>query len=112
MKKAVVWSGCGALVLSLLVGSAGAFPQFKKEFDAMYPNQAENSGTLKCNLCHAGESKKMRNPYGQALDKLLSKDDTKNADKIREALKAVEPEKAPSGETFGDRIKAGKAPCG
>ena len=65
----------------------------------------------KCNICHEGKSKKDKNAYGKLLDKLLDrKKDAKNPEKIRQALAAVESEKSPSGETYGELIKEGKLP--
>ena len=55
--------------------------------------------------------KKDKNAYGELLDKLLDrKKDAKNPEKIRQALAAVESEKSPSGETYGDLLKEGKLP--
>ena len=65
----------------------------------------------KCNSGHEGKSKKDKNAYGELLDKLLDrKKDAKNPEKIRQALAAVESEKSPSGETYGDLLKEGKLP--
>lgn len=66
-----------------------------------------------------GKKKKDRNDYGKALIKLgLTGDNykAKKADKeafakeIAEVLEKVLKEKSAGGETFGDRIKAGKLP--
>lgn len=74
---------------------------------------------VKCNLCHEGKSKKDRNAYGVAVDKLLDKaeivalmkeDKDKGTETILAALVKVEAEKSPSGETYGDLLKAGKLP--
>jgi hypothetical protein len=66
-------------------------------------------GKTNCNICHVGTDKKQRNDYGMAIDKLLSKDDMKDAEKIEQSLVKVEGEK--SGDTtFGVLIKEGKLP--
>lgn len=74
---------------------------------------------VKCNLCHEGKSKKDRNAYGAAMDKLVDKaeivallkeDKDKGEKTITEALVKLEAEKSPSGETFGELLKAGKLP--
>ncbi len=71
--------------------------------------------TAKCNVCHAGSSKKDRNAYGNALADLLDKkEDAKNPEKIRQALEKVagmpsDPAKADS-PTFGALIEQGKLP--
>jgi hypothetical protein len=119
MKKPFVIALSGLLVLAMYAATH-AFPQFKAEFDAMYVKEgtplAAKVAEVKCNVCHEGTSKKMRNVYGQALDKLLDKDDMKDPDKIRAALKTVEAMKVDpknsSSPTFGELIKAGKLPAG
>lgn len=68
-----------------------------------------------CSVCHVkGEEKKVRNTYGAALAKILTKADTKNAKKIQDALDTVAGEKSdpnnPDSATFGELIKAGKLP--
>ncbi|MFN3148789.1 hypothetical protein [Bremerella sp.] len=75
----------------------------------------------KCNLCHGGKSKKIRNEYGVALGELLDKDDygtkrrKEEPEKVQEelfaALDKVAKEKSKSGETFGEKIAAGKLPA-
>ncbi|GAA4438868.1 hypothetical protein [Bremerella cremea] len=75
----------------------------------------------KCALCHGAKSKKVRNEYGVALDELLDKGDfsasrrKEEPEKVQEelfaALEKVEMTKSKSGETFGEKIKAGKLPA-
>ena len=101
------------------------FPQFNSGFRKLYLNDdtSEEFKTVvkkaKCGLCHDDTKKKedgtanrkFRNPYGEALDKLLSKDDKKNKEKIRASLEKVAGEKAAgSDETFGERIKNEQLP--
>ncbi|MHC2070705.1 hypothetical protein ACYFX5_24805 [Bremerella sp. T1] len=82
---------------------------------------AEVVKEAKCNLCHGGKSKKIRNEYGVALGKLLDKSDystkrrKEEPEKVQEelfaALDKVAEEKSKSGDTFGEKIKAGKLPA-
>ena len=113
---------CLLALVSLIwcTSTATARPPYKKEFDATYKESkiADAAKKAKCNNCHYGKKKTMRNDYGKALSKHLSKklynklkgNKPKLAETVREALKKVLTEKSSSGETFGDRIKAGKLP--
>lgn len=99
--------------------------QFRTEFKKRYVKQdsqdpkdkafAELVEKAACNVCHLGDDKTKRNPYGQALDKLLDrKTDARDKDKIQKALETVEEEKLdpkdPKSVTFGERIKRGELP--
>ncbi|MBM4003097.1 MAG: hypothetical protein FJ295_07370 [Planctomycetes bacterium] len=110
-------------VLVALSGPAWAIPPFKKGFDDVYGKNADikkASDEAKCNVCHFGMSKKMKNDYGKALAELLKKDKFKEdrikaepdavKKEIEEALKKVEDQKSKDGEKFGDRLKANKLP--
>jgi hypothetical protein len=103
-----------AAVMAVDTPSADAFPAFKIAFDKKYMVEGSAlhtalEGKTNCNICHVGTDKKQRNDYGKALDKLLSKDDMKDAEKIQQSLEKVEAEK--NGETtFGSLIKEGKLP--
>jgi hypothetical protein len=117
MKKAVVLvlAVAGVASLGLDVRQAEAFPPFKVAFDKMYMTEGSAmhkalEGKSNCNVCHLGtKDKKKRNEYGVALDKLLSKDDAKQPEKIAAALAKVESEKS-GDKTFGELIKEGKLP--
>lgn len=119
MKKAVVFvfavAVAGLASLGPGVRQAEAFPPFKVAFDKMYMTEGSAihkalEGKSNCNLCHVGtKDKKTRNDYGVALDKLVTKEDAKNPEKIREALAKIETEKA-GDTTFGQLIKDGKLP--
>jgi hypothetical protein len=129
MKKlfALVLCGCVALgLVALGPNSAEAIPQFKKEFENVYVKKdstdpkekalADAVDKVKCNVCHAGKSKKDMNAYGKALSELLDKKaDKNNVEKIRQSLEKVGgmPSDAanPNSPTFGDRIKNGELPC-
>lgn len=106
----------GAALFSLLLLSgehASARPQYKKPFEAAYPDLVKKHGTngkLSCAVCHPVKDKKKRNDYGVALTKALGKKSEKDAAKIKAALKKVESEKNADGKTYGELIKAGELP--
>jgi len=109
------------------VRSANGYLTFSRVFVKKYTGDksTDNQKALekefkrvKCSVCHdprPGEdgkvTKKNRNPYGQALNKLLTKKDQKDEAKILEALTKVENEKAQDiDKTFGEQLSAGKLP--
>ena len=120
MKRFGAFCLLAAVALVWSTSTARARPQYKKEFDAVYKDSkiAAAAKEAKCNNCHYGKSKKNRNDYGKALSKHLSKkvynelkkDKPALAKKVRESLQAVLKEKSSSGDTFGERIEAGKLP--
>ncbi len=129
MKKLCLTLFAGSLACAVLygaqTGSALAIKPFETEFKAVYykpdgsPAEKALAGAIdgaKCNVCHMGTSKKMRNAYGEALDKLLDKmADKDKPDVIKKALETVAAQKTgadASAPTFGDLLKAGKLPGG
>lgn len=105
--------------------TVSAVTQFRNEFRKRYVKQGSDDPKDKvfaelvekagCNVCHLGDDKEKRNPYGQALDKLLDrKTDARDKEKIQKALEAAEKEKLdpkdPKSVTFGERIKKGELP--
>lgn len=129
MSKVVLRSVCplaGALSLLWLMGSlAVAMKPFHDEFVAKYvkPDStekkekafAEAAQAAKCNICHQGKTKTVRNIYGRALGRFLSEDDAESKEKVRAALDKAAQVKInpddPRSPTFGDLIKAGKLPA-
>jgi hypothetical protein len=130
MKKMFTLLPAAAVVVGLFcyatVESVRAIPPFKKEFDNKYvkkdssdPNEkalAEAVEKVKCNVCHKGKDKKMRNAYGEELAKLLDKKaDAKNPEKIQQALDKVAALPSnpsdPKSPTYGDLLKEGKLPA-
>lgn len=126
MRKLVVTTLMLTLAMGILGTSAQAIPPFNKEFLKLYVESAKDSPfakeveKVKCNTCHEGTNKKMKNEYGVAVGKLLKKADF-GPDKLKEdpegtakaivdALKKVESEKSKDGMTFGEKIKSGKLP--
>jgi cytochrome c2 len=128
MKKAIC-----ALLAALFAGSASLFPMshaqadpaFKKGFETLYVKTdstdpkdvalAEAVKKAKCNICHMGKSKKMRNAYGEELAQLLDrKKDRKDTAKIEEAIKKVGEMKSDknneSSPTFAELIAQGRLP--
>lgn len=108
-----------ALACGASARPAWAIKQFQDEFKELYVKEgsplAAEVERVKCNLCHAGTSKKERNAYGQALDERLDKKaDKDDKEKIRKMLEEVaalpsDPAK-PGSPTFGALIKEGKLP--
>jgi hypothetical protein len=100
-------------------------PPFNKEWLAKYKEGNSNSSfveavdTAKCNVCHEGTSKKMKNEYGKAVGKYLTKakyneikEDESAAKKyIIDGLSKAEAEKNGSGKTFGELLKGGHLPA-
>jgi hypothetical protein len=119
MKKFVSVAVLAGAALAVFVGFSGktakAIPPFKKEWDGMYAKDgapiAKVAAEAKCNICHKGTDKKMRNGYGMAISSLIKKTE-KDPEKIREALTKVEGMKSSDGKTFGELIKEGKLPGG
>jgi len=125
-----------SLALVLIVANrASAIPPFFKEFQAKYvkADSADEKDkafatlvtqTAKCNVCHQGTDKKMRNAYGQKLSELLKKDNFKaerlkdEADKCKAemiaAFDAVAAMKSgdDASPTFGELLAQGKLPAG
>ena len=122
MKKVCACVVMLVLVVGFSLRSASALPPFNKEWVAKYNAGDKNAvfAEAKCNVCHAGESKKMKNEYGKAVGKYLTKakyneikEDEAAAKKyIIEGLQKAEGEKGGSGKSYGDVIKAGKLPGG
>jgi len=121
MKKLVL-TFVSMFVVGLFVQSAMARPDYKKVLDAVSKETklAPVVEEVKCNFCHVDkESKEVRNDYGQALIKSglteekykeLKADKAKLEECVKGAMKKAEAEKSASGATFGELIKAGKAP--
>ena len=106
---------------STCVENATALPAFNKQFAETYGKSdiAAAAKAEKCNLCHAGKSKKDRNEYGAALSKFVTKDDYKELkadkaklkEKIEKAFVEAGKVKASDGKTFAARIEAGELPA-
>ena len=107
------------LVVFFACKSVFGYAQFKTQFKKLYvsahsPQEFKDLVFIaNCAICHDQNEKKVngtlnkkfRNPYGKALDELLDKTDKGNKEKIREALKTIESQKAPDWDkTFGELI--------
>ena len=115
-----------AAAMILAGNTAWAIKPFEAEFKKMYYKPDGDAAQKKlaaeidkitmdgnsCGICHPGKSKKERNEYGKALNKLVTKADKDDAKKIADALKSTESEKNAAGKSFGDLIKAGTLPGG
>ena len=122
MKKVCACLVLLSVALVWCMQSASALPPFNKEWMAKY-NAGEANAEFKearCNVCHAGDNKKMKNEYGKAVGKYLTKakyqavkDDEAAAKKyILEGLQKAEGDKGGAGKSYGELIKAGKLPGG
>jgi hypothetical protein len=128
-----------AVTLCFWVSKAQALPEFKKAFQEKYVDSSDNPDfkaafkEASCNVCHVkgDRNKKHRNEYGKLLAKYTggsvvkdrnaaeaSGGDSAKKDVMDKALKAlaegfdkVADEKSSSGDTYGERIKAGKLPA-
>ena len=120
MKKVCVCLVLALVAMGFSFQSASALPPFNKEWVAKY-NAGDKYAVYteaKCNVCHAGESKKMKNEYGKAVGKYLTKakyneikEDEAAAKKyILEGLQKAEAEKAANGKTYGELLKGGTLP--
>ncbi len=126
MKKVCLCLLVVLVAVALFVPSASALPPFNKEWMAKYKEGSKDGKfveaveTAKCNVCHQGESKKMKNEYGKAIGKYLTKakyneikDDEAAAKKyILEGFQKAEAEKNGGGKSYGEMMKAGALPGG
>ncbi len=136
MKKQILMLVCGVAATAFALPQAQALPPFKKAFKTKYVEDAseEFQAAFKkagCNACHVKDEKKDQvNEYGQHLAKLIEgnakqrlKDAKKEGKAQAKAMKAkileeleaafgeVEGLKSSSGETYLEKIKAGKLPA-
>jgi hypothetical protein len=126
MKKACVCFVIGLVAFGCSFDSASALPPFNKEWMAKYKETSSSAkfveavDTAKCNVCHEGTNKKMKNEYGKVVGKYLSKakyteikEDEDAAKKyILEGFAKAEAEKNGSGKSFGELLKSGELPGG
>lgn len=134
MKKCLIM----VLMSAFLVASttpAFAIKQLSDQFKAKYVTDKATSGfkaaidEAKCNVCHQGTNKKMRNAYGKALHEVIEKDKfpiadlkkaktpeelAKFADRLNDLFKKIEDQKSSDAEkrTFAERMKADLSPGG
>jgi hypothetical protein len=125
MTRAFILSALTLAVAALWAVPARAVKPFKDQFEAKYVKAdstaaadvalAEAVKKARCNVCHEGKSKKQRNAYGAALNKLITMADKDDKAKIVQALDQVAGMKCnpkdDKSATFGDRIRQGKLPC-
>lgn len=105
MKKLVLTMVVGAMALCLSVDSAQARKPYLDEFLALYPNVSA-AKDAKCAVCHAPDSKKVRNDYGKAVGKALGMPNVKDAAAIKAALETA----AKDNPDFDKALKAGELP--
>jgi hypothetical protein len=129
-KRFVLSSGFFSLsvvaLIAMTASPASALKEFRDAFKSKYvkPDSKEANDVAlaaavdqtSCGICHAdAKNKKLRNVYGKQLEKLISKKDKKNKDKIFKAMDKVAEMKSkatdPKSPTFGDKIASGKLPA-
>ena len=126
------------VIASAMTSSAYALPPWKPKFKEMFvdngPQTLQDAFADKvigsCKVCHVnGEEKTVRNPFGQAIDRLIEgnagariKAAAKNGDEAKAAMQATIDKEflaaldkvlampAAVGGTYGQRIKAGQLP--
>jgi hypothetical protein len=119
------WCALAALTVVLTASTVWAVKPFNDGFIREYVKKdtpfAAKVEAAKCNLCHVGVMKKMRNEFGMAVSKHLKKDDFGPGKKFDPAADAGKKaiaaglakaliEKRADGKSFGDVIKAGELP--
>jgi len=119
MKNLAIVS-CMVFAFSISTSTAFGYVQFYAAFKKTYvkENSPEKFKTLvtktKCAICHDStkkkpngtSDKKFRNPYGMALDELLSKQDKQDKEKIYDSLEIISSQKSSDPDkTYGERIK-------
>lgn len=110
-KLLAILGGLAVLGIYTTSPEADARPQYAKGFITSYPKLEEAAKKAKCGLCHEGETKKVRNDYGKAVEKGVDgKKNEKDAEAIAAALKKAAEIKSEGGKTFGEMIAAGELP--
>src|SRR5580704_2106927 len=93
MRMSWTWIACGVAFAAATVcmeSSADARPPYNKEFWAAYPALKDLlKDDMKCQACHVGDNKKMRNDYGKAVGEALGAPKVTDVAKIKEALKTA-----------------------
>ena len=94
-KVLAVLGGLAVLGIYTTSPEADARPQYAKGFITAYPKLEEAAKKAKCGLCHEGETKKVRNAYGKAVQAGVTKKNEKNEDSsallalVRHGVKAT-----------------------
>ncbi len=94
---------------------AEARPQYVKPFGLLYQGDL-GAGTIKknrCDICHEKtqpKNKKIRNPYGAEMAKLLGENEKDQAVITKSLQDVADKQSCVSGKTYGDLIKDGKLP--
>lgn len=130
MKKFLVCALVVGLSFGMTARPAFATKPYGEAWTAFYVTNSKNedfkklAGEAKCNACHVDkeDKKKVRNPYGTEVQKLVNKntipvakfksEPDKAKAEIEAAFKKIEEMKAKDGKTFGEKIKAGQLPGG
>lgn len=125
MKRFAILFSCFALLATPVLGSSKFKKQWQEKFisaddvDADFKSKARKHG---CYICHVDgeDKKKVRNEYGQAVSKFLTKkdyDEWVKADpeeakkKIYAAFEKAGAIKSKDGKTFEEKIKNNEVPA-
>ena len=111
MRNLVIGVLAAGACVAMLPQVASARPPYQQAFYTAYNVKPESKlAQAKCQLCHMGDNKAVRNPYGAALHKALGKEKATNEEVVA-AAKKIENEVSPDKKTkYIELIKADKLP--
>ncbi|HUQ69065.1 MAG TPA: hypothetical protein VM165_06055 [Planctomycetaceae bacterium] len=78
-----------AAVIGLCSGSADARPAYLAVYKETFRDHL--SVAAKCQICHSGDRKSIRNDYGKRFEAKLSGKNVKDAEEIRRILRELGP---------------------
>lgn len=90
IRRMVVSFGLVIAVLAIAAGRTDARPLYKKAFDEVYSEELKGK-PVTCAVCHPGDNKRDLNRYGQALEKELGEKNVRDLERIKAAIRAIEP---------------------
>jgi hypothetical protein len=111
MRNLVIGVLAAGACVAMLPKMASARPPYQAAFYTAYNVKPESKLAMaKCQLCHMGDDKTVRNVYGMALGKALGKPKA-TPEEVTAAAKKIENELSADKKTkFIDLIKADKLP--
>lgn len=111
MRRLVIGVLAAGACVAMLPQMASARPPYQQTFYTIYNVKPESKlAAAKCQLCHMGDDKSVRNPYGAAMAKALGKERATN-EELTTAIKKIETEVSADKKTkYVDLIKADKLP--
>jgi len=111
MRKLVIGVLAAGACVAMLPQMASARPPYQQAFYTAYNVKPESKLAMaKCQLCHMGDNKAVRNTYGMALAKALGKEKA-TPEEVTAAAKKIENDLSADKKTkFIELIKADKLP--